>query len=136
MSDVTLLEIEEIEEFYDGAARRARAALGVTAWGMQVMTLPANGESYTHSHGAASPERGQEEVYVPLAGSAELVAGEERFELRPGAMVRIGPEVSRKLVAGAEGFRFLALGGVPGQAYSPLPWTELGGPVPALTEDP
>jgi mannose-6-phosphate isomerase-like protein (cupin superfamily) len=127
---VTLAEIDDMEEFYGGAARRVRAALGVTAWGMQVMTLPAHGESYTHSHGPESPEAGQEEVYVPLAGSAELVSGEERFALQPGVMVRVGPAVERRVVAGGEGFRFLAIGGVPGQAYSPLPWTELGGPVP------
>ena len=28
-----------------------------------------------------------------------------------------------------------AIGGVPGKAYSPLPWTELGGPVPELPEN-
>ena len=99
---------------------------------MQVMTLPAHEESYTHSHDASSPEAGQEEVYIPLAGSAELVAGGERFELRPGLMVRIGPDEARSIVSGAEGFRFVALGGVPGEAYSALPWTELGGPVPVL----
>ena len=40
MSDVTVAQFEEMEPIYDGLARRARATLGVTAFGMQVMTLP------------------------------------------------------------------------------------------------
>jgi len=133
--DVTLVEIDEMESFYGGLARRARAALGVTAWGMQVMTLPPHWESYVHSHDGSSPESGQEEVYIPLDGSAELVVGEERFELRRGLMARVGPNVARKIVSGGDGVRFIALGGVPGKAYSALPWTELGGPVPELPGD-
>lgn len=40
MTDVTIASIEEMEPIYDGLARRARATLGVSAWGMQVFTLP------------------------------------------------------------------------------------------------
>jgi hypothetical protein len=36
MTDVTYAKIDEMEPIYDGVARRARAELGVTAWGMQV----------------------------------------------------------------------------------------------------
>jgi hypothetical protein len=135
MPDVTVVAIDDMETFYDGLARRARATLGVTAWGMQVMTLPPHWGGYSHSHDASTPEPGQEEVYVPLHGSAELLAGGKAFELRPGLMVRVGPDEERKIVSGPEGIRFIALGGVPGQAYSALPWTELGGPVPELPGD-
>lgn len=130
MPDVTLAVIDEMEAIYDGLVRRARATLGVTAWGMQVMTLPPHNAGYPHSHDASTPEAGQEEVYIPLQGSAELVADGERIDLRPGVMVRVGPSQERQIVPGPEGFRFIALGGVPGHAYSPLPWTELGGPLP------
>ena len=34
----------------------------------------------------------QEEVYIPLAGSATLLTGERRFDLVPGVMARVGPE--------------------------------------------
>jgi mannose-6-phosphate isomerase-like protein (cupin superfamily) len=131
MPDVRLLEIDEMEATYDGIARRARAELGVTAWGMQVMTLPPNWDGYPdHMHDASTAEAGQEEVYIPLEGSAELVAGEERFELRPGVMGRVGPDQRRQIIPGAEGIRFIALGGVPGKAHKPSAWTELGGPLP------
>ena len=69
MTDVTVKAIDEMETLYDGVARRARAELGVTGWGMQVMTLPPNWDGYPyHWHGPGTEEAGQEEVYVPLAG--------------------------------------------------------------------
>ena len=46
MADVKVACFEEMEPIYDGLARRARATLGVTSFGMQVMTLPANWEGY------------------------------------------------------------------------------------------
>lgn len=131
MPDVTLATIDEMETIYDGIARRARATLGVSAWGMQVMTLPANWDGYPdHSHDAITEEAGQEEVYIALEGSALLLADDESYELRPGVMVRVGPEQRRRILPGEEGIRFIALGGVPGAAFSPSPWTELGGPLP------
>jgi hypothetical protein len=32
------------------------------------------------------------DLYIPLARSATLVAGDERFDLRPGTMVRVAIE--------------------------------------------
>jgi hypothetical protein len=130
MADVTLAAFDEMEPIYDGLARRARAALGVTAWGMQLFVLPPGWDGYPdHVHDATVEDANQEEVYIPLEGSAELWAGAECFELRPGVMVRVGPEQRRRIVPGADGIRFIALGGVPG-AFNPSPWTEVGGPWP------
>ena len=98
---------------------------------MQVMTLPPHCDGYPdHTHDASTPEAGQEEVYIPLEGSGELVAGDERFDLRPGVMVRVGPDQRRQISPGADGIRFIALGGVPGETHAPSQWTELGGPLP------
>ena len=131
MADVTLAAFEEMEPIFDGLARRARATLGVTAWGMQLFTLPPRWDGYPdHVHDGTVEDANQEEVYIPLEGSGELRAGEERFELRPGVMARVGPEQRRRIIPGEDGIRFIALGGVPG-AFSASPWTELGGPPPA-----
>jgi mannose-6-phosphate isomerase-like protein (cupin superfamily) len=133
MADVTVVEIDEIEPVYDGLMRRARATLGVTGWGMQVLTLPPNWDGYpNHKHGAQSMDAGQEEVYIPLEGSATLVADGASYELRPGVLARVGPEQLRKIVPGPDGIRFVALGGAPGAFDAPA-WTELGAapPVPA-----
>jgi hypothetical protein len=134
MADATFAVIDYMEPIHGGLARRARATLGVTGWGMQVLTLPAHWGGYpNHHHGEDATDPGQEEVYVPLTGSGVLEAGEERFDLRPGVMVRVGPDQRRRIVPGSEGIRFLALGGAPG-AFSPPAWTELGGPLPVPAE--
>jgi hypothetical protein len=130
MADVTVAAFEQMDPIYDGLARRARATLGVTSFGMQVMTLPANWDGYPdHRHDASVEDANQEEVYIPIEGSATMRAGEERFALRPGMMVRVGPEQLRQILPGPSGVRFVALGGVPG-TFVPSPWTELGGPPP------
>jgi mannose-6-phosphate isomerase-like protein (cupin superfamily) len=91
-TDVQIATIDEMEPIHGGAARRARATLGVSAWGMQVLTLPPDWDGYPeHNHDATAFDPNQEEVYLPISGSATLVAGEERFELVPGMMARVGP---------------------------------------------
>jgi mannose-6-phosphate isomerase-like protein (cupin superfamily) len=130
MIDVTVASFDEMEPIYDGLARRARATLGVTSVGMQVFTLPPNWDGYpNHDHSATAIDPNQEEVYIPFAGSAELVADGERFELRPGMMARVGPSQKRQILPGSEGIRFIALGGAPG-TFTASPWWELGGPLP------
>ena len=128
--DVTVASFEEMEPIFDGLARRARATLGVTGWGMQLMTLPANWDGYpNHRHDAGVEDANQEEVYIPIAGSGVLHADGQAFELRPGMMARVGPEQLRQIVPGDGGIQFIALGAVPG-SFHPSPWSELGGPMP------
>jgi hypothetical protein len=129
-TDVTLAAIEEMEPIAGGMVRRARATLGVSAWGMQVLTLPPDWDGYPdHNHDADAFDPNQEEVYIPLSGSATLLAGQRRFELVPGTMARIGPQQNRRILPGPEGIRFIALGGRP-QAFDAPGWTELGAPPP------
>ncbi len=120
MADVTIKQIAELD-YYQGANaipgikfRFAGRQLGVSSWGMNVVELEPNCSKYPeHEH----IKDGQEEVYVVLRGTATLHAGDERFDLGVGAMVRVGPSQKRKFVAGPEGLTLLALGGTPGQAY-------------------
>ena len=131
MSDVTVMAIDEMEGIYGGLVRRARAELGVTGWGMQVMTLPPNWDGYPlHNHDAAALDANQEEVYVPLEGTATLEADGQTYELRPGVIARVGPTQLRRIVPGPDGIRFLALGGTPG-AHNPSQWTGLGADPPS-----
>jgi len=132
MSDVTVVAIDDMEGIHEGLMRRARAELGVTAWGMQVLTLPPNWDGYPlHNHAADAYDPNQEEVYVPLEGSATLEVDGREFELRPGVMARLGPDQLRRIVPGDDGIRFLALGGAPG-SFSPGAWTELGAEPPGV----
>lgn len=125
--DATVINLDNMESILGGIMIRARASLGVRAWGMQVIDLPPGFEHYpAHNHDADR----QEEVYVPLGGSATLEVGDRRFELTAGVMARIGPNETRRFVPGPDGFRCLIIGGIPGEAYEPPAWTELGGPPP------
>jgi uncharacterized cupin superfamily protein len=129
--DATVMNIDEMESIFGGILLRARAALGVTAWGMQVIELPPGFEHYPiHKHGDDAADPRQEEVYVPLRGSAMLELRDQRFELTPGVMARVGPNETRRLVPGPDGVRCLVIGGIPGEAFEPPAWTELGGPSP------
>lgn len=98
------------------ADRPARSALGVTAWGMNVIELDPHTEGYPeHDH----LQDGQEEVYVVLDGEVTLRTPDASRTLRAGDLCRVPPEVRRKLVTGASGARVLALGGTPGKAFTP-----------------
>ena len=131
MADVSVATFAEMEPIYDGLARRARATLGVTAWGMQVFTLPPDWDGYpNHNHASDAFDPNQEEVYIPLFGSARLVADGSEFELLPGTMIRVGPNQQRQILPGPEGIRFVAIGGTPG-VFTPGAWTELGADPPS-----
>ena len=123
MADYIVKRIGEMEGAFGGGMRRARAELGVSSFGMQIEEFPPNFDQYPdHSHS----EDGQEEVYIVLRGTAEIEIEGERTALDPETMVRVGPGVSRRIFAGPEGVRVLALGGVPGAAYEPPEFSKLG----------
>ena len=75
-------------------------------------------ELHAINHGAVKlAGDGQEEVYVVLAGSAELTVGGRRVEMEAGGLVRVEPAATRKLVPGPRGARVLAIGRAPGGGY-------------------
>jgi mannose-6-phosphate isomerase-like protein (cupin superfamily) len=130
MSDYTAKRIKDMEAVFGGGFVKARAELGVTSFGMQVIQMPANYEDYPlHDHA----ESGQEEVFLALKGSGWIEIEGERVDLEPDMLVRVGPEPKRKVFAGPEGLRMLALGGTPGSAYEVNPMTDLEGANPPLS---
>jgi len=123
----TIKSFDEMEAHYAGTFKLARAELGVTSFGMQVIDLPANVDGYPeHDH----TENGQEEVFVVLSGEGEILLDGESHPLKPRTVVRMAPEVTRKLVTKDSPLSVLALGGVPSEAYEIDPRTELGSPDP------
>ena len=65
MADLTVKRTEDFETTFRGHMLKARSGLGVTAFGMQIISLPENANRYPehdHSHD------GQEEVYLVLTG--------------------------------------------------------------------
>ena len=123
MADYSAKSIGEMEAGFGGGFVKARAELGVTAFGLQVIQLPPDFADYPeHDHA----ESGQEEVYLAIGGSGWVEIDGERVELDPETFVRVGPEPKRKVYAGPQGLRLLAIGGAPGEAYKIVPITELG----------
>lgn len=127
MADYTLKRIDDMYSTYLGGMKHARAELGVTSFGMQVIDLPPNLDAHPeHDHS----EVGQEEVYVVLRGAVDLIVDGERMRLDEGSMARVGPNARRQLITTDQPVRILALGGTPGTPYEPPPGTEVGAPDP------
>ena len=123
MPDYTTKRINDMEAGFGGGFVKARAELGVTAFGMQVIQLPPNFTDYPeHDHA----ESGQEEVFLAIGGSGWIDIEGERADLDGDTFVRVGPEAKRKVYAGGEGLRMLVIGGAPGEVYKIVPATELG----------
>ncbi len=133
MGEVTHVAIEEIDAlqgFDRVSLRRAAAALGVSSFGISIEELQPGADEYPeHDHSedglggqmfAKRPQQlGQEEVYIALRGSGTLEAGSETYPIDPDHIVRVDPDVKRKITAGPDGLRLLALGATPGEPYDP-----------------
>jgi hypothetical protein len=113
--------IDELPSLFDGVIKLARAGLGISAFGVQVIDLPPDYTTDAHDERAT----GQEELYAVLAGGGAIVLGDgSRHPLDAGHLVRVAPEAARRIAAGADGARVIVVGGVPGASYSPPDWTE------------
>jgi mannose-6-phosphate isomerase-like protein (cupin superfamily) len=127
MGEYTVKRIDELEAIYGGSFKRARAELGVSSFGMQVLDLPPSVTGYPeHDHG----QDGQEEVYVVLRGSADMEVSGEHVTIDPETLVRVAAGTKRKVVPGDKGVRLLVIGGIPGRVYEAPAVTELGAPDP------
>jgi mannose-6-phosphate isomerase-like protein (cupin superfamily) len=124
VSDYTVKHVKDMEASFGGGFVKARAELGVSSFGMQVIQMPPDYTDYPeHDHA----ESGQEEVFLALKGSGWIDIEGERVDLEPGVFVRVGPAPKRKVFPGPEGIQMLALGGAPGTVYEINPMTELEG---------
>jgi mannose-6-phosphate isomerase-like protein (cupin superfamily) len=122
MADYTVKRFDEMAARKGGSFKLARASLGVTSFGMQIIEMaPNSGEFYpNHDHLGD----GQEEVYVVLGGGGEIAIEGERIALEPDMAVRVAPDCKRQLFPGDEGMRMLIVGGTPGQAYEAPAFSE------------
>jgi uncharacterized cupin superfamily protein len=127
MQGHTVKRIDDMEAIAFGSFKRARAELGVTSFGLQVMDLPPNNDLYPeHDHA----DDGQEEVYVALSGSGDLEIDGERHQIDTETMISVAPEATRRVFTNDEALRLLIIGNAPGRDYEAPEQTELGGPDP------
>jgi hypothetical protein len=115
--------IDDLPQIWDGFAKLVRAGLGITAFGANVMDLPADYTTRFHDESGS----GQEELYVALRGSGWVVIGEDELvELSPEHVAVVRPETPRALRGGPDGCRVLIIGGTPGRPYQVQEWSSGG----------
>jgi hypothetical protein len=118
--------IDDLPQIWDGFAKLVRAGLGITAFGANVMDVPADYQTRFHDESGS----GQEELYVALRGSGWVVVedgGEQLVECTADTVTVVRPETSRAFRSGPDGCRLLIVGGTPGQAYEVQAWSSGGG---------
>jgi quercetin dioxygenase-like cupin family protein len=91
--------------------RKVRAALGVTAFGVNAVILPPGHVTPSHRH-----ER-QEELYLVLDGEIEIEFGDGATQtLGRGGMARVSPQTLRRLrnTSASEDAMYFCVGGADG----------------------
>ena len=120
-------EVKRIDEFealqlehLNLTWRPIRRTLGVTAFGMNAYTGD-TGRHVVEEHTESTLQH--EEVYIVLSGLARFTLGDEEVVAGPRTIVYIrDPETKRAAVALEDGTTVLAVGGKPGEAYTPSAW--------------
>ena len=116
MSDKPTWRIARLDEMdRRGSDLPIREYLGIHAFGFNIRTP--EGGILVNEHDEAST--GQEELYVVLDGTVTFEIDGEAVEAKPGTLLSVAPESSRK--ATGEG-TVLVIGGKPGEAYQGIDW--------------
>jgi mannose-6-phosphate isomerase-like protein (cupin superfamily) len=111
MSNHTKLNLLELEDSVAGRAPGLEGRFGRTKLGTRDLGVshwryePGFRAEGGHRH------REQEEVYVVVAGSGEVLLDDEVVALAPWDAVRVAPEVVRAFAAGPDGLEIIAVGG-------------------------
>ena len=128
MSNHTKLNLLELDDSVAGRAPGLEGRFGRTKLGTRDVGVshwryePGFRAQGGHRH------REQEEVYVVVAGSGELLLDGEVVALAPWDAVRVAPEVVRAFAAGPDGLEIIAVGGPKPEGGdgvpSDAPWPE------------
>jgi mannose-6-phosphate isomerase-like protein (cupin superfamily) len=107
LTTTTGYSFSSLEELGDGYGfRKVRRALGVTAFGVNIIVYPPGYEGFEHWHDT------QDELYFVHRGTAKFeVGGEERI-LEPGGLVHVESTTHRKVTnVGDDDLVLFAVGG-------------------------
>ena len=113
-----------IDGMGDGVFRKVRQELGVTAFGVNVLVLPAGGEGRPHFH------EQQDELYFIHSGRARFNLPGESRELGPGGLCHVESTTPRQIVSvGDEDLVLVVIGakdGYVGRDGQPADPSQLG----------
>ena len=118
------VRLEEIEPITVAGAlqwKPLRRTLGIEAFGINAYVAPNAGDDVVERHTEGTLRH--EEVYVVLSGRATFTLADDAIDAPAGTVVFIrDPDVERHARAEEPGTAVLAIGGKPGEAYSPSAW--------------
>ena len=98
-----------------------RRTLGIEAFGINAYTGDNVGDDVVERH--TEQTLGHQEAYVVLAGRATFELDDEPLDAPAGTVVFLrDPSVRRYATAAEPGTTVLAIGGKPGEAYTPSAW--------------
>jgi mannose-6-phosphate isomerase-like protein (cupin superfamily) len=102
--------ISSLDELGEGYGfRKIRRGLGVTAFGVNALVMPAGYEGFLHYHDT------QDELYFVHQGTARFEVGDEVRELGPGSIVHVESTTPRRFSnTGADDLVVLVVGGKDG----------------------
>jgi uncharacterized cupin superfamily protein len=92
--------------------KRVGEAIGITAFGLYQIELPAGEETVPHDH----RDDRAEDAYAIVRGHGWVVVDDEETAVAPGQFVAVTVESSRYLRAGSDGLVFIAVCAAPATA--------------------
>ena len=104
-------------ETFRGVFLKIRRALGTSAFGINEIRLPAGADGVEHDE----IDTGHEEVYIVLEGDGTFTIEGETVPVAPGDYLRVDPDATRQVHAGANGMRFIAVAAQPRDEYDGRP---------------
>jgi len=120
MADLDGVTVRRQEDFErTGNWLLARRSLGVGAFGINVVEIPAGDRIPEHDE----VDRDQEEVFIVLAGSATLLVDGIEIPAPAGTYARLDPPLRRTVVnTGAEPATVLIVSAPCSSGYEPMGW--------------
>jgi tetratricopeptide (TPR) repeat protein len=101
-----------------------RIHFGISSFGVNAFTGKEAGGQVIEEHDEVGPRAGRhEEVYFVAEGHATFTVAGDEIDAPAGTFVFVRhPEAKRKAIAKDAGTIVLAIGGIPGQAFTPSEW--------------
>jgi quercetin dioxygenase-like cupin family protein len=101
--------------------RPLRRTLGVRAFGINAYTAANAGDDVVEEHTETS--LGHEEIYLVLNGRATFTVNGETVDVPAGSLIYLSdPALKRHAAAAEPNTTVLAIGGKPGEAFTPSAW--------------
>ena len=111
------------------AWKPVRRELGISAFGTNAYVGDAAGDVVVEPHDElkdpAEGDRGHQEIYLVLGGSARFTVNGDEFDVAKGGIVFLeDPALQRKAVALEPGTIVFAVGAAPGEVFVPSGWED------------